>query len=155
LIKNRGFTLVELVMTMVIIGIMGAVAAPRFFSANVFQSRGFSDQLKATLRYAQKTASAQNRYICVMFTANSLALSYDATPPGPAHATANCPGSSMLSPAGSGPYVVTAPAGLTLSGATNFYFDVLGKPSLATRQTILVSGYATPVTLETETGYVH
>ena len=48
-----GFTLVELIMTMIVIGILGAVAAPRFFNTNVFQSRGFADQAQATLRYAR------------------------------------------------------------------------------------------------------
>lgn len=149
--KNRGFTMVELVMVIVIIGIMGAVAAPRFFGTSVFQSRGYADQLKATLRYAQKTAVAQNRFICVTFASASVTLSLDATAPGSAHATATCPGSSMTSPSGQMPYVVSAPGGVTLSGATSFYFDTLGRPSAT--QSILVS--STPVTVEAETGYVH
>ncbi|MCX7193492.1 MAG: prepilin-type N-terminal cleavage/methylation domain-containing protein [Proteobacteria bacterium] len=149
----KGFTLIELVMTMVIIGIMGAVAVPRFFGTSVFQSRGYADQLKATLRYAQKAASAQNRFICVTFAANSITLTYDATQSSSAHVTATCPGSNLAGPSGQIPYKVTAPGGITLSGATAFYFDTLGKPSAA--QAITVAGYATPVTVEAETGYVH
>lgn len=149
----KGFTLVELVMVIVIVGIMGAVAAPRFFGTSVFQSRGYADQVKATLRYAQKTAAAQSHFVCVTFSATSVTLSYDVTAPGTAHATASCPGSSMTSPAGQSPYVVTAPGGVTLSGGSSFYFDTMGKPSAA--QSIVVSGYATPVTVEAETGYVH
>ncbi len=149
----KGFTLVELVMVIVIVGIMGAVAAPRFFGTSVFQSRGFADQLKATLRYAQKMAAAQNHFVCVTFTANSVALTYDAVAPGSTHTTAACPGSSMTSPAGQTPYIVTAPGGVTVGGAAAFYVDPLGRPSTA--QAIAVAGFATPVTVEAETGYVH
>lgn len=150
---TKGFTLVELVMTMVIVGILGAVVAPRFFSASVFQSRGYADQLKASLRYAQKLAIAQNRFVCVTFAANSVTLSQDATMPGSAHTQAACPGNSLTSPDGKKPYTVTAPGGVTLSGATSFYFDTLGKPSAS--QSILVAGYGTAIAVEAETGYVH
>ena len=151
--EPAGFTLVELVMTMVIIGIMAAVAAPRFFSVSLFQARGYADQVKATLRYAQKIATVQNRYICVAFTTNSVTLTYDTTAPGSAHTTATCPGGSLSSPSGQSPYKISAPGSVTLSGATSFYFDTLGKPSAA--QTITVAGYATQITVEAGTGYVH
>ena len=153
--QNQGFTLVELVMTMVIIGIMGAVVAPRFFSANVFQSRGFADQVKASLRYAQKMASSQNHFVCVTLATTSITLSLDTIAPGSTHPVATCPGSNLASPSGQPTYTITAHGAVTSGGATSFYFDTLGKPSFATTQTILVSGYATPVTVEAETGYVH
>lgn len=156
-LKNQqGFTLVELITVIVILGIISAVAVPRFFDRNTFQSRGFYDQVISTLRYAQKTAVAQRRFVCISFTSNrSIKLTYDSTPPGAAHTAATCPGLDLTSPTGQTPYIVTSPtADVTLSGYSDFNFDALGRASPS--QSITVSGYTTPpVAVVAETGYVH
>jgi MSHA pilin protein MshC len=150
--KDAGFTTVELISVMVIVGILAAVAMPKFFDRGTFDSRGFSDQVKATLRHAQKTAIAQRHFVCVAFTANSITLTYDPISPSPIHTIATCPGSSLTSPSGQTPYTVSSPTvDVTLSGGTAFYFDALGRPFPA--QSITVSG--TTITVEAETGYVH
>lgn len=137
-----GFTLTELIMTIVIIGVLAAVVAPRFADNDVFQSRGFSDQVQASLRYAQKVAIAQRHYVCVAFTASQLALTVGSTPA--------C-GVALNLPAGSVNYI-NAPSGITISPVpVNFYFDSLGKPSMGTSGVI----GTTTITVEAETGYVH
>lgn len=140
---QRGFTLVELVMTMVIIGIMGAVVAPRFFDNSLFQSRGFADQVKASLRYAQKVAIAQNRFVCATFTGNSVTLTLGVTPA--------C-GSALQPPSGGASYIITAPAGITFAAQpADFSFNPIGRPSAATAGLV----GTTAITVEAETGYVH
>lgn len=69
--KQRGFTLTELITIIVILGIISAVAAPRFFDVNVFQSRGAADQVRAVLRYGQKVAIAQHRNVNVNISAGA------------------------------------------------------------------------------------
>lgn len=146
--KNSGFTMVELIMTMVIIGIIAAIAAPRFFDNDVFQSRGFADQVQASLRYAQKVAIAQHRFVCAAFASGSITLTINTT--------ASCPGGSLASPTGDASYVINAPSGITFSSTpTDFYFDALGKPSFASSQSISIVGATNPITIEVETGYVH
>lgn len=143
-VYQLGFTLTELITVMVIVGIMGAMVAPRFFDKNAFASRGFYDQTISTLRYAQKVAIAQHRYVCVAITGgNTIKLTQGAG--------TGC-GSPLVNPADGATYSITAPTDVTVSNAA-FYFDALGKPSA--KQSLTVSGYATAITVETETGYVH
>jgi MSHA pilin protein MshC len=150
---QRGFTLVELIMTMVIIGIIAAVAVPRFFDNDVFQSRGFADQVKATLRYAQKSAIAQHRKVCAAFTLNSIALTIDSDIPADGSCNSS-PAGDLQSPSGGASYVINAPSGIAFASTpTAFNFDALGKPD--TGQTISISGATDSITVEAETGYVH
>ena len=56
MIFQRGFTLVELVSVIVLLGIMTAVIAPRFLTLRDYEARGYYDEVAAASRYAQKLA---------------------------------------------------------------------------------------------------
>lgn len=144
--KSAGFTLMELITVMVIVGIIAVFAAPRMFDANAFKSRGFADQVRAALRYAQKAAIAQRRKVCVDVTASTVSLTIADT----AGAASAC-NTNLLLPSGGS--AVTAPSGISLSPAATVTFDALGKST--TQQTINVSGETNPIVVESETGYVH
>lgn len=68
LTNQRGFTLTELIMVIVIVGILSVAALPRFFDNDVFQQRGAQDQVRSALRYGQKVAIAQNRQVAVVIS---------------------------------------------------------------------------------------
>lgn len=152
---SRGFTLVELVMVIVLLGVLAAVAIPKIVGPSVFNTRGFHDQTLAYLRYAQKTAVAQRRTVCVSFTGSSLSLSV-ASAAGVLSCSAN-----LVGPAGEVPATATAASGTAYSATpSNFNFDGLGQPIDATgtllgRQTIVVADSGLTITIEAQTGLVH
>lgn len=71
---DAGFTIIELVTVLIVIGIVGAIGVGRFFDNRVFENRAYADQAKAIIRYAQKLAIAQNRFMYVRADGNSFAV---------------------------------------------------------------------------------
>ena len=60
-----GFTLLELVATLVIVGVLAATGAPSFFNNQPFQERGYVDEIASTLRYARRVAVASQCRVAV------------------------------------------------------------------------------------------
>ena len=54
--RCRGFTLIELVTCIVLIGVLAAVAAPRFFTTLPFSEHGYAVEVAAALRAARQVA---------------------------------------------------------------------------------------------------
>jgi MSHA pilin protein MshC len=149
---ERGFTLIELIMVIVILGVLAVVAAPRLLNTGDFYARGFHDETLSLLRYAQKTAIAQRRTVCVAFTGTSASLRIAS-----AATTTTC-AANLVGPKGESPATITARSGVSYNASpTDFTFDGLGQPSAG--QSIRVASGGTPfsatITVESTTGYVH
>jgi Tfp pilus assembly protein FimT len=72
-----GFTLIELITIMILLGILAAVAIPKMDAASAFRPLQFRDQTISALRFAQKTATSHRRLVCAGFTAASVTLTID------------------------------------------------------------------------------
>ncbi len=145
----RGFTLIELVVILILTGILAVAVVPRFVGSQAIDDRGFHDETLAALRFAQKTAIAQRRSVCVTFSTNAVtARIASAAPP-----STTCD-TNLAGPNGSNPYTVTARgSSVYASVPAGFTFSALGR--VAASQTIQVANVSRTITVEAETGYVH
>ena len=107
-----GFTLIELLVVMIIVAILVAVAAPRFFSRSDFEGPAFAQELASAARYAQKLAVASGCGVQFVTTASSYALKQPAN--------ADCTGGftrTAVHPATGGDFSGTAPNGIGVTGS--------------------------------------
>ncbi len=149
---QKAFTLIELVVTLIIVGLLAAVAVPRFFDLQPFATRGFSDEVVAALRYAHKYAIATGCSVQVTIVPNQYQLLRPA-------AVANCNGGPfgplVLNPAG-GNFTGTAPTGVVLGGPA-IVFNALGQVPIAIPAPgfVVFTVNATPrIRVYGETGFV-
>jgi MSHA pilin protein MshC len=151
--SQAGFSLIELVVVIVLLGIVAAVVMPRWRGGSGFEERALRDQVATALRYAQKSAIAARRTVCVDFVAVPSKVDFSISS---AHGAANCSvGSSLAGPDGTNLSVAASGSTTITSSVSSFTFDAAGRPSAAA--SISVSGLpgALAITVENETGYVH
>lgn len=172
--------MVELIIVIILIGILGAIGAGRFFNRSGFDATAFAEQSAAMLRYAQKLAIAQNRPVYVQTSTFGLSLCYtSASPCGtaarvPAPSGANsgssgtrafCTGGGAYDPAWDCEGVPAgASLGLNSAAPAIMYFNGLGRPYVAgdtgdssfVALTLTIKGddVTRTVSVARETGYV-
>lgn len=141
--RTSGFSLIELVVTIVIAAIIAAIAIPRFTDSES-KATWFSEQVKAGVRYAQREAVAQRRCVFVSTSSTQLMLFYG----DPSCVITATPVADFATGAA---YLLIAPSGVTISSApATFSFDGLGRPNAPA--SLNIGGHVFAVTAET--GYV-
>jgi len=122
--QQRGFTLIELVTTIIIVGVLGAVSVPRMFDNLPFSQRGYIDELASSLRYAQKIAIASECEVSVTLNANNYIGMQRAA----------CGGGAWNVPVlrgDGGQLSGVAPANVVLNQPTTIVFNALGGTNAA------------------------
>lgn len=76
---QRGFTIVELILVTVSIGILAAVVGPRFFTKSNLDERFYFEETLSAVRYAQKLAVASGCSIKAQVDSDGYRLTYGAT----------------------------------------------------------------------------
>lgn len=157
--KSAGFSLVELVTVMVVVGVIAAIAVPYLSSSQqVYGDLGFYNDTRAILRYAQKSAVANRRVVCVTFTATSVTLNFAS-----AFGTDVC-NTPLPDPVNANPYTANTGSGAVFAPVpADFNFNPGGQPVnpgtgvpgvLAPTQTISFSAGVQNIVVNADTGYV-
>ena len=154
--RQSGFTLVELIMVIVMLGALAVVAMPSFGSISIFGGASFNDQVRAALRYAQKTAVSHHRLVCATVAASNVTLSVASTfgassctsplTPFNANSTGSCVGTFACSTKAS------------VSPTATLYFQPSGSitdQSGASTSPVFSFTNAGTVTVQGDTGYVN
>ncbi|MDE2616540.1 MAG: prepilin-type N-terminal cleavage/methylation domain-containing protein [Burkholderiales bacterium] len=170
---TSGFTLIELVMVLVLLGILAVFVLPRIELTRGFDEVGYRDAVRATLEFARKSAVAERRNVLVTLTGNNLnliiandgpegadALNFDIVtnaakalplPVPDRHCSAPIPVNRLC-----------APPNLTLVSTTaDLVFSPLGRPITTLGVSLPVTSYTVTgeapwtITVEAETGHVH
>ncbi len=145
----RGFTLVELIVVMAVVGVLAAVVGPRMTENAPFSARAAGDAVASALRSAQRTAVAQRAtvYVQVVAAAGTVALCADAGCVNP-----------ITAPDGAATWAQAA-SGLRFNADASFSVNAFGQPSFAAVYTVHVlyadgSDSGRGAQMQPETGYV-
>lgn len=123
--KMAGFTLLELIITLIVIGVLAATAAPIFFSESSFSSVASRDEMLAVLRNAQQRAMADaGTSYCLITTASSYSVN--------SGCTVGIDGTPINLPEGGGNYPRNFLDGVSIAPATKLVYDQLGNTSATT-----------------------
>jgi MSHA pilin protein MshC len=149
--RDHGFTVIELVVVIVILGILAAFAAPRFFDNRTFAERGYYEELASALKYAQKLAVASGCSVRMQITAGAYDARQQAVVNGSCD-TADATWPTVVRLSNGQLLSGTSPVGVSASPAVTLTFDSLGRVNLASDQSISVGSFA--LTVKADSGYV-
>jgi MSHA pilin protein MshC len=150
LARARGYTLIELVTVMVILGVLAAVVGPRFFDTKVFSERGYADEVASAMRYSQKIAVASGCNVRLSITTLNYSAMQQAASGNACNAGSGSWTTTVLRPDGE-PLAGTPPRDANVSGSATLVFD--GKGAVISGATNLTVGPYTLV-LDAASGFV-
>lgn len=135
---NAGFSLIELLTVVLLLGILGIVALGRLTDQNQVAARGFFDDTVNAVRFAQKLALSSGCDVRVITTASSYQLRQSST------CIADDFSNPVTNPANRGNNYqnVDIPAGFSLT-AGNITFDARGRREGSTSDFNLSDGSTT------------
>ncbi len=145
-----GFTMIELVVIIVLIGVLSAFIVPRLSTKTAFEERAFKDELLNVARFAQQQAMMRGRNYTVRFHLNDTTKNYgiDSRQGSGTYA--------WLTHADTSAFPIAFPSGITTSPASVIInFDALGNVADGIAQAITITGVASNTICIDASGFAH
>lgn len=122
----RGFTMVELIAVVLLLGILAAVIVPRMNSALAMGGTAWRDQVAASLKTARSLAQGHRRLVCATVATGTVSLAIAAT--NPPTSPANGCGSTVVGADGSSAWAKDSGShATTQTPAGTLYFQPDGR----------------------------
>ena len=144
-----GFTLVELVVVLLLVGVLSAISLPRLIDRGTLSAPVVADQVAQALRYARDHAVASGCPVQATVASTQVSLRR------PDALAATCAANfneTVTSGDGSGPYVLTLGDGHTITDPGTLVFQPDGSLSGLDYTTTVATDFT--VTVHAATGYV-
>ena len=129
---TRGFTLVEIIMVVVLIGILAVSVVPKFTDTSAISLQGGAAMVRADIRYTQELAMSTHAPKTITFTTNDTYY-------------------TVVS------QTMNLPSRVSISSGATFTFNSLGEPTAgggSSVQITTVGGSTKTITVESYTGRV-
>lgn len=151
---QRGFTMVELIAVLLVVGVLAVVALPNLQGALAMRDTALRDQVLAGLRQARHLAQGHRRLVCASIASNQLTLTMAAANPAGAcgNAVPGLDGQARWTNNASGLTLAVSPAG-TLYFQPDGRITSDGVGATAVNASVTV-GSETAITLVGDTGHV-
>ena len=129
---SRGFTIVEIIMVVVLIGILAVSVVPKFTDTSAISLQGGAAMVRADIRYTQELAMSTHSPKTITFTTNDTFY-------------------TVVS------QTMNLPSRVSISSGATFTFNSLGEPTAgggSSVQITTVGGSTKTITVESYTGRV-
>ena len=129
---SRGFTIVEIIMVVVLIGILAVSVVPKFMDTSAISLQGGAAMVRADIRYTQELAMSTHAPKTITFTTNDTYY-------------------TVVS------QTMNLPSRVSISSGATFTFNSLGEPTAgggSSVQITTVGGSTKTITVESYTGRV-
>ncbi len=151
--KDSGFTLIELIMVIVLLGILSSSAVPKLFDKDIYSERVFFADVLNALRFAQKLAVASGCSVQFSVSSNAYTLKRKGS-----SGSTSCPGGTTYNldiphPSAGGSSYTGSESDVSLSSSvSSFTFTPSG--SASNDVTLTVNGSKT-INVIAATGFVY